>query len=87
MVIIRLCHHYQQLHYDLSHKVCDIVIILQLPSSYSLSVLNLIMTRHITEFIPQTLDHSLKKILGFLGFKIDHGRIACAVSFQVCYII
>ena len=34
------------------------------------------------ENMKQTLEHSLKKILGFLGFEADPGRISCAANFQ-----
>ena len=34
------------------------------------------------ENMRQTLQHSLKKILAFLGFEADAGRIACASNFQ-----
>ena len=34
------------------------------------------------ENMRQTLEHSLKKILAFLGFEADPGRIACASNFQ-----
>ena len=34
------------------------------------------------ENMRQTLQHSLKKILAFLGFEADAGRIACAANFQ-----